>query len=371
MLITIRNGQADRVPAAPDISNMVPCRLTGKPFWNIYYHNDPPLWRAYLDAARHFGIDPWFVYGEMRFQYEERRTEQVGIEKHEDYWLVHYRHHTRAGDRFSTTRFNQYSPPVRVSFPVRDLSTDLDWLSAWYDEAPVGLDTTVLEEQRAALGDDGAFGIAIDYPGFQNWIDWADGGLQSLSYWLYDHPDLMESWRETMHRKMVYLTERILAQKPDYLMINGSGTITLQSPAIARKLSLPTVQVITRMAKEAGIPSMLHSCGKERAWVKMCAEETDLNCINPLEIAPMGDCDLKAIKQAYGSRLALMGNLHTTDVMLLGTPQQVLDASRQAIEDAGAGGGFILSTGDQCGRDTPDANLFAVVEAAERYGCYD
>ena len=65
-----------------------------------------------------------------------------------------------------------------------------------------------------------------------------------------------------------------------------------------------------------------------------------------------------------------MGNLHTTDVMLLGTPQQVLEASRRAIEDAGTGGGFILTTGDQCGRDTPDANLFAMVEAAERYVRY-
>ena len=58
---------------------------------------------------------------------------------------------------------------------------------------------------------------------------------------------------------------------------------------------------------------MIHSCGKERILIKWCAEEeTDLNCINPLEIAPMGDCDLAEIKQSFGSRLALMGNLHTT-----------------------------------------------------------
>ncbi len=84
----------------------------------------------------------------------------------------------------------------------------------------------------------------------------------------------------------------------------------------------------------------------------------------------MGDCNLAEAKRLYGKRLALMGNLHTVDVMLFGTPQEVLEKSRQAIEDAGEGGGFILSTGDQCGRDTPDANLFAMVEAAEKYGRY-
>jgi uroporphyrinogen decarboxylase len=39
-------------------------------------------------------------------------------------------------------------------------------------------------------------------------------------------------------------------------------------------------------------------------------------------------------------------------------------ASRQAIEDAARGGAFILSTGDQCGRDTPLDNIRAMVETA-------
>ena len=65
-----------------------------------------------------------------------------------------------------------------------------------------------------------------------------------------------------------------------------------------------------------------------------------------------------------------MGNLHTTEIMLKGTPDDVRRASKQAIDDAGAGGGFILSTGDQCGRDTPDANIHAMIEIARDYGRY-
>ena len=106
--------------------------------------------------------------------------------------------------------------------------------------------------------------------------------------------------------------------------------------------------------------------------VKACAEETALNCINPLEIPPMGDITLKEAKEIVrGTQLALMGNLHTTNVMLNGTVEEVKAAARQAIDDAGQGGGFILSTGDQCGWGTPDENLFALVEVAENYGRYD
>jgi len=35
-----------------------------------------------------------------------------------------------------------------------------------------------------------------------------------------------------------------------------------------------------------------------------------------------------------------------------------------------AGGGSILSTGDQCGRDTPDENIPAMVDVAGDYGRY-
>ena len=39
--------------------------------------------------------------------------------------------------------------------------------------------------------------------------------------------------------------------------------------------------------------------------VKIAAEETDLSAIEPLEISPAGDCDLKKLKQLYGKKLAL------------------------------------------------------------------
>ena len=95
----------------------------------------------------------------------------------------------------------------------------------------------------------------------------------------------------------------------------------------------------------------------------MAAEATSLTIIDPLEIPPMGDCNLAELKRLYGHKLVLKGNLHTTNVMLRGTVDDVSVASRKAIDDAAKGGRFILSTGDQCGRDTPDENLRAMIGA--------
>jgi uroporphyrinogen decarboxylase len=56
--------------------------------------------------------------------------------------------------------------------------------------------------------------------------------------------------------------------------------------------------------------------------------------------------------------------------MLRGTPDEVSGASRRAIDAAAEGGRFILSTGDQCGRDTPFENIRAMISTARTYGRY-
>ena len=370
MITAIRNGQPDRVPVAPDISNMIPARLTGKPFWEIYYFNEPPLWRAYIEAVKHFGIDGWFIYGDMQFQYPGERYEAIeDMAKTPERWVVRYRGRCGLHRYTRETTFYIADPPTATEKPVKDLEADWELIRNFF-APPVGYNPSVLHEQRQALGELGAFGVGVGYPGFQTWFSLFQGGLMDLSYWYTFQHDRILELRELHERQCLAQMEMILAERPDFVLLGGSGTITLQSPTIARELSLPTIQKLTRLAREAGVPTMLHSCGKERDLVRWCAEETDLDCINPLEVPPMGDCDLAEIKRQYGSRIALMGNLHTTEVMLLGTPQDVERAARAAIDAAAAGGGFILSTGDQCGRDTPEENIFKLVEVARTYGQY-
>ena len=165
---------------------------------------------------------------------------------------------------------------------------------------------------------------------------------------------------------------RIMAMevKPDFLALGGSGTLVFQTPETFRKLCLPAVKKGIELAHAAGIPTHVHSCGPERELVKIFAQETDLTVIDPLEIPPMGDCDLAELKRLYGHKIVLKGNLHTTEVMLRGSVANVVAASKKAIDDAAGGGRFILSTGDQCGRNTPFENLRAMVDTARTYGRY-
>jgi len=211
------------------------------------------------------------------------------------------------------------------------------------------------------------------FPGTRQMHDlmgWFDGGLEAAVYAEADCPDEFEELVSWLSEQYLRMAEMAIEARPDFFMLGASGLGTLQSPRYFRRYTLPVLQKMTRMSKEAGLPSFLHSCGKQRETLGMLAEETDLDVVNPLEPPPMGDCDLAEIKAAYGDRLAMMGNIHTTDVMLLGSPEKVREECRKAIDAAAKGGGFILSTGDQCGRDTPFENIRAMIETAREYGRY-
>ncbi|MCK4627010.1 MAG: hypothetical protein KAV00_16980 [Phycisphaerae bacterium] len=194
-------------------------------------------------------------------------------------------------------------------------------------------------------------------------------------YSIYEYTDKydeVKQWAEKEHVKALEKLERILSAevRPDFILTGGSGLLIFNTPDIVRELTLPTLKEITRICKKANMPTQVHCCGPSMELIRMCAEETELDSMNPLEIPPMGDCDLAEVKNLYGHKLSLMGNLHTTDVMLRGTPEDIEKASKKAIDDAAKGGGFILSTGDQCGRDTPFENVRTMIDVARSYGRY-
>ena len=371
MLIAMRNGQPDMVPVAPDTSNMIPCRLTGKPFWDIYLYQDPPLWEAYARCSKHFGFDGWQPAVPVELDYEREAAAQgpqwtEAIVAHTPERIYTRRWAMVGGQRQWTDTCTVYyiadSPTWNI--PLRKVRLPEGPPATWEDVVPRNCyrGTEALTRCREITGEDGVVGVSVGTP--------ALGLSAEAVYEWADHREAVirrcEQWGEACIRR----AREVVKLDIDFVLTGGSGMMINNPEPIFRLLGLPTLKAVTRICKEAGVPSQIHCCGPEYDLVRICAEETDLSSINPLEIPPMGDCNLAQIKREFGSKISLMGNLHTTDVMLRGTPDVVREAARRAIDDAAAGGGFILSTGDQCGRDTPDENLMALIEVARTYGRY-
>ncbi len=371
-LAAMRNEVPDRVPVTPDISNYIPVKRTGLPFWEVYFEHRVPLWRAYIDAAEYYRLDMWIgSCAGVPVRTEEVEADEVlTFLPERDAMLRRTTRHTPHGDLTEEEICFRGEPPTHTERLIKDLEADWPKMR-WLLSREVTVDVEAIAEIRQeAERRDQAFGLVVGYPGFQAWIGTVHGGMEALTYAFMDTAQILDEWAQLGLARGTQIVREYLDTKPDYLGLGGSGTLTLASPELARRYALPAIREWSAMAREAGVPTVLHSCGRSRELVRMLAEETNVSCVNPLEIPPMGDVDLAEVKAAHGSQIALMGNLHTTAVMLHGTPQGVLEAAREAILAARDGGGFILSTGDQCPRETPEENLFALHRAVEEAGVY-
>lgn len=368
----IRGELPDCVPVAPDFSNMIPARLTGKPFWDLYLYNDPPIWEAFIDAAKYFDIDAVMDgYFPMKYPSDydsDAPAWEPFIVYRDEGRIVVQKSYEAGGKRIWREKVDVYyvaDPPTEDILPekiglplVPEKFEALEGVKE-VDRGPTGL-LRVME----MMGEQGLVGIEVI----------SSRALTSVEaiYEYYEHPELHEQWA----RERVEQVERrfrdiaAMETKPDFICVGGSGTLVFQTLEIFKQLAFPAVNRAIELATELGLPTHIHSCGPERELVKLMAEETNLTMIDPLEIPPMGDCKLTELKELYGDQIILKGNLHTTNVMLNSDVNVVIDAAKKAIDDGARGGGFILSTGDQCGRDTPDENLFAMVETARTYGRY-
>jgi uroporphyrinogen decarboxylase len=370
MLTAMTGGTPDRVPASPDTNWMIPARLAGGPFWKVYYHRDPPIWKAYNDCVRHFGVDGFSHHGVYDLP-RHPETESAGriLVENEERLVTESTFRCPAGTLTSQTTFLRSEAPSCTKKWIEDFARQADCLPYLFfgDVANIRFDS--YRRAREDMGESGVVGLCLHLPTLLT--QWREP-VEAAFYDYYDHPERLAAFIAQWTEHLVQVAQAIIDQdvRPDFVFFPNSGMITMQSVAIMREFSLPALRKLTRMFKQAGIVTSLHCCGKERALVEAAALETDLDCIDPLEIAPMGDCDLAELKRRFGRRLALKGNLHTTEVMLRGTRAQVEAAARRCLDDAMQGGGFILSTGDQCGRDTPEENIRALVEVCERYGTY-
>ena len=373
LLAVLNRKIPDHVPVCPDLSNMVPAKMTGKPFWDIYLYEDPPLWKAYMDCVKYFDFDClWDAYylsipvdSEDTGATDDIKTAIVF--KNEER-LVTQSFEMVNGKRKWSERVNVYyaaNPPTgnvdphAIRLPKEPDKFELVEIKNHY---PTGEE--LLNVFISGLGDSGIVGVPC---GISKLVH-----DEQQIYDFFDNPEKYYDLRDRLLARYEKLFMKLITLpcRPDFISTGCSGTLTHQSPQTFRELGLPIVKKMTALAKKHGLPSHIHSCGMEKELVKICAEETDLTSIEPLEPPPMGDCDLKELKKLYGHKLVLKGNLHTTDVMLRGSVTDVIEASKRAIDDAAEGGGFILSTGDQCGRDTPFENILAMIETAKTYGKY-
>ncbi len=376
LMTAMRLEIPDHVPVSPDISVMVPDRLTGRPLYDIHLDGrEHHGWtsathaEAYIEAVKYFDMDGFYMYGGIKEirppGAPEIKSEIRNIPEGKS---VRRTYHTPKGMMTEEEIYYADEPPWRKEKPIKDLKQDFEKMQSYMGRDGWKYEKTFHDYER--IGDMGVYLGMI--PVFQDWwFHYREGGFEQCFMDFMYEPAFMAEVHAFWMDWALTNVQAMVAAKPDVIMLGGSSaSLSVSSPTIFRRYELPFIQGATRICRAAGIISHLHVCGKSWQLAEIVAEESDLDSMEPLEEPPTGNVDLAELKKRYGKKICIKGNLNTTDFMLNATPYEVEEKCKRAIDAAAEGGGFILSTGDQCSRDTPDANLRKMVEVAKTYGRY-
>ncbi len=144
----------------------------------------------------------------------------------------------------------------------------------------------------------------------------------------------------------------------------GDSTAGLLSRGLYERFAWPFEVRVAETLAALDMPVFLHICGDTAHIIDLMGRTgfagLEVDYQRPIAF----------FKEKTGGRACLQGNIEPAGVLLRGTPEQVREACRVAIEQGMPGSRFILSSGCEVPRDTPPANLHAMVQAAREFGKY-
>ncbi|MDZ4165006.1 MAG: uroporphyrinogen decarboxylase family protein [Smithellaceae bacterium] len=200
---------------------------------------------------------------------------------------------------------------------------------------------------------------------------WRLTGMENYMLQLYQNPEFIHLIAAMVTEYNLKQLEMLASAGLDVLVVEDDIAATqnlLISPKHFREFVNPYNRKLVDRAHELGLKVVRHSDGN--LWSIMdILIDSGYDGLNPLE--PQAGMDLKKVKEAYGNRICLLGNIDCKELLPAGTPEQVDAAVKQAIYDAAAGGGYILCDSNSLHPGVNPENCIAMFEATKKYGRYE
>lgn len=147
----------------------------------------------------------------------------------------------------------------------------------------------------------------------------------------------------------------------------ANATGLLMRPATYFDRIAPQFRRAIQGYKDLGYLCIKHCDGNVDAVVDYWIE-SGIDCLDPID--PAAGYTLESMKQRYGHRICLKGNVDCTGALCTGTPEEVAAEVRQRLSEGSPGGGLILSSSNTIHRGVKPENYRAMLDAARQYGEY-
>jgi uroporphyrinogen decarboxylase len=147
----------------------------------------------------------------------------------------------------------------------------------------------------------------------------------------------------------------------------GSQTGPLMSMKTFREFYKPHMQRMIDLCREFGIRIFHHDDGAIRPFLPDFID-MGIEILNPIQHTCPG-MEMAGLKRDFGKKLCFHGGIDNQQTLPFGTPDQVRQAVRQAIDTlASDGTGYILAPCHNLQNVSPMENILAMYDEAQRYG---
>jgi len=147
----------------------------------------------------------------------------------------------------------------------------------------------------------------------------------------------------------------------------ASSERPLMSPKVFREILYPGLKRVFTGFKEAGLLTIKHSDGNIRPILDMILDAKP-DCLDPID--PAGGFDIGQMKEEYGDRFALKGNVDCIHTLPFGSVDDVVNETKEVIRKAAHGGGLIVSSSNSIHSQVKPGNYLAMWNTIRTYGTY-
>lgn len=195
-------------------------------------------------------------------------------------------------------------------------------------------------------------------------------GLDNLLMDYIEAPDFVHELARMIIDYKIELAETAIDLGADAI-VSGDDYAHRHAPIMSvehfEEYSLPYIEELVTAVHRKGVPHIKHTDGDIWSILGQMVD-VGIDAIDPIE--PIAGMDIGEVKQCYGDRLAVIGNVDCTEILTHASIDEVVDAVKETIAKASPGGGHILASSNSIHPGVKPENYRAMVEAARKYGKY-
>lgn len=260
-------------------------------------------------------------------------------------------------------RLSEEGETTPVAGPISG-PEDLKGLKPYH---PQQMDFLMLMASKGNFGDEIAQVIVQPGPFRESWS--LMGGMEKFLYYYMKDSDFVHALTRILADYVLEVIDMSVELGADIVALDGDlafSETTLMSPRQYQEFIYPYHREIVEHAHGLGKKIFKHSDGN--MWpILDYIVDAGFDGFHPVQPQCM---EIGEVKEKYGDRLCIMGNIDCTYLLPFGSEREVEESAKETIAEAAPGGGYIISSSNTIHPGCRPENYLAMVKAAREYGDY-